>query len=42
MDPLSPTASIAGVTTAGVALSKAIYELTSSIRGAPKEVSDIA
>lgn len=42
MDPLSLLASIAGVSTAGIALSKAIYDLISSIRSTPKEISDIA
>lgn len=42
MDPLSLLASIAGVTTAGIQLSKAIYDLVGNFRGAPSEVSDIA
>lgn len=42
MDPLSLIASIAGISQAGASLSKAIYELISSARGAPKEVADIA
>ncbi|KAI1194988.1 hypothetical protein F5X97DRAFT_309570 [Nemania serpens] len=42
MDPLSVIASIAGISTAGVALSRAIYDAISSIRNAPKEVSSIA
>lgn len=42
MDPLSLIASIAGISQAGASLSKAIYGLVSSARGAPKEVADIA
>lgn len=42
MDPLSLLAGIAGVATAGIQVSKAIYDLASAIRGTPKEVSDIA
>ncbi len=42
MDPLSLLASIAGVATAGVQVSKAIYDMIFAIRGIPKEVSDIA
>ncbi|KAI0428685.1 hypothetical protein F5Y09DRAFT_343398 [Xylaria sp. FL1042] len=42
MDPLSVIASIAGVSTAGISLSRAIYDIISTIRNAPKEVSDIA
>ncbi|KAI1368164.1 hypothetical protein F5Y08DRAFT_335937 [Xylaria arbuscula] len=42
MDPLSVIASIAGVSTAGIALSRAIYDIVSSVRNAPKEASDIA
>ncbi|KAI0517461.1 hypothetical protein F5B22DRAFT_603052 [Xylaria bambusicola] len=42
MDPLSVIASIAGVSTAGIALSRAIYDIISSVRNAPKEISDIA
>jgi hypothetical protein len=42
MDPPSLLASIAGVSTAGVSLSKAIYDLISSLRGAPEELSNIS
>lgn len=42
MDPLSIIASIAGVSTAGISLSRAIYDAISSVRNAPKEVSGIA
>jgi hypothetical protein len=42
MDPLSIIASIAGIATAGTALSKAIYELISSSRGAAREMADMA
>ncbi|KAK2001191.1 hypothetical protein LX36DRAFT_708741 [Colletotrichum falcatum] len=42
MDPLSVIASIAGISQAGASLSKTIYELVSSMRGAPKEIADIA
>ncbi len=42
MDPLSLLASIAGVVTAGIQVSKAIYDLVSTTRGTPKEVSDVA
>ena len=42
MDPLSLLASIAGVATAGIQISKTIYGLISTIHGTPKEVSDIA
>ena len=42
MDPLSLLASIARVATAGIQVSTAIYDLVSTIRGTPKEVSDIA
>lgn len=42
MDPLSLLAGIAGVATAGIQISKAIYDLVSSISGTPKEISDIA
>jgi hypothetical protein len=42
MDPLSLLAGIAGVATAGIQVSKAMYDLISSIHGTPKEVSDIA
>ncbi|KAI1114886.1 hypothetical protein F5Y14DRAFT_460976 [Nemania sp. NC0429] len=42
MDPLSIIGSIAGISTAGISLSRAIYDVISSVRNAPKEVSDIA
>ncbi|KAF4817704.1 hypothetical protein CGCTS75_v012174 [Colletotrichum tropicale] len=42
MDPLSVIGSIAGVSQAGASLSKMIYEMISTIRGAPKEIADIA
>ncbi|KAF6837845.1 hypothetical protein CMUS01_04880 [Colletotrichum musicola] len=42
MDPLSLTASMSGISQTGTSLSKAIYDLISSTRGAPKEISDIA
>ncbi|KAI8628741.1 hypothetical protein F5Y19DRAFT_112493 [Xylariaceae sp. FL1651] len=42
MDPLSIIASIAGVSTAGVSLSRAIYDVISTVRNAPKEITDIA
>lgn len=42
MDPLSLIASIAGISQAGASLSKLIYELISSTRGAPREISEIA
>ncbi|KAI1345859.1 hypothetical protein F5Y01DRAFT_299400 [Xylaria sp. FL0043] len=42
MDPLSVIASIAGVSAAGISLSRAIYDVISTIRNAPKEISDIA
>lgn len=42
MDPLSIIASIAGISQAGASLSREIYNLISSVRGAPKEISDIA
>lgn len=42
MDPLSLLAGIAGVATAGIQVSKAIYDLVLTIRGTPKEISDIA
>jgi hypothetical protein len=42
MDPLSLLAGIAGVATAGVQVSKAIYDLISTIHGTPKEITDIA
>ncbi|KAI3319687.1 hypothetical protein HD806DRAFT_525351 [Xylariaceae sp. AK1471] len=42
MDPLSIIASIAGISTAGISLSLAIYDVVSSVRNAPREVSAIA
>ncbi|KAF0329334.1 hypothetical protein GQ607_003283 [Colletotrichum asianum] len=42
MDPLSVIGSIAGVAQAGASLSKMIYEIISTVRGAPKEIADIA
>ncbi|KAI0451939.1 hypothetical protein F5B21DRAFT_485137 [Xylaria acuta] len=42
MDPLSIIASIAGISTAGISLSRAIYDAISSVRNAPKDVSRIA
>lgn len=42
MDPISLLAGIAGIATAGVSLSRALYNLITSIRGTPKEISDIA
>ncbi|EMR72767.1 hypothetical protein UCREL1_174 [Eutypa lata UCREL1] len=42
MDPLSIIAGIAGISQAGTSLSRAIYDVISSARGAPKEMHDIA
>ncbi|KAJ2992982.1 hypothetical protein NUW58_g1982 [Xylaria curta] len=42
MDPLSVIASLAGISTAGLALSRAIYDRISSMRNAPTEMSGIA
>lgn len=42
MDPLSIIASVGGVAQVGASLSKKIYNLISTARGAPKEVADIA
>ncbi|KAI1180476.1 hypothetical protein F4777DRAFT_530532 [Nemania sp. FL0916] len=42
MDPLSIIASIAGVSTAGVSLSRAIYNAISTMRNAPRELCNIA
>ncbi|RSL49419.1 hypothetical protein CEP54_012448 [Fusarium duplospermum] len=42
MDPLSISASMTSIATAGTALSKAIYEFFSSTRSASKEMLDIA
>ncbi|KAH8683993.1 hypothetical protein BGZ61DRAFT_455491 [Ilyonectria robusta] len=42
MDPVSIIASIAGIATAGTALSKAIYQFISSTRGASREMGQIA
>jgi hypothetical protein len=41
-DPLSITASIAGVATAGVTISMGLYDLAHKIKNAPKEVSVLA
>jgi hypothetical protein len=41
-DPLSVLASVAGVATAGVAISKMIYEIAHTVKHAPREVSDMA
>ncbi|RYO72156.1 hypothetical protein AA0113_g1472 [Alternaria arborescens] len=41
-EPLSILASIAGVATAGVAISKMIYEIAHTVKHAPKEVSEMA
>ncbi|KAI0108613.1 hypothetical protein GGR51DRAFT_514402 [Nemania sp. FL0031] len=42
MDPLSIIASITGIATAGISLSRALYDAISTLRNAPKEVSQIA
>ncbi|KAI1125084.1 hypothetical protein F5Y10DRAFT_284511 [Nemania abortiva] len=42
MDPLSVIASITGIATAGISLSRALYDAISTLRNAPKEVSQIA
>ncbi|KAH6894640.1 hypothetical protein B0T10DRAFT_258214 [Thelonectria olida] len=42
MDPLSLMASVAGVATAGIQLSKAIYHLMATIHGASREMKEIA
>jgi hypothetical protein len=42
MDPLSITASIAGVATAGITISMGLYDLAHKIKHAPKEVADLA
>ncbi|CAN9472898.1 unnamed protein product [Alternaria alternata] len=41
-EPLSILASVAGVATAGVAISKMIYEIAHTVKHAPKEVSEMA
>ena len=41
-EPLSVLASVAGVATAGVAISKMIYEIAHTVKHAPKEVSEMA
>jgi hypothetical protein len=41
-EPLSVLASVAGVATAGVAISKMIYEIVHTVKHAPKEVSEMA
>ncbi|KAK8004509.1 GTP-binding protein [Apiospora arundinis] len=42
MDPLSVIASIAGISQAGVSLSRGIFNLLSALRHAPKEAYDVA
>ncbi|KAK8076247.1 hypothetical protein PG994_003519 [Apiospora phragmitis] len=42
MDPLSVIASIAGISQAGTALSKAIFKIVFAVRNAPKEAHNIA
>ena len=42
MDPLSIMGGVAGVATAGVAISSALYDLIASIRDAPIEMIEIA
>lgn len=41
-DPLSVLASIAGVATAGLAISSALYDIAQNIKRAPREVSEMA
>lgn len=41
-DPLSVLAGIAGVATAGLAISKMMYEIAHTVKHAPKEVSEMA
>jgi hypothetical protein len=41
-DPLSVVASIAGIATASVAISKVIYEIAHTVKHAPKEVAHMA
>lgn len=42
VDPLSVVASIAGIATASVAISKVIYEIAHTAKHAPKEVTEMA
>jgi hypothetical protein len=42
MDPLSVISGVAGVATAGAALSSALFQLIATIRDAPREMIDIA
>ncbi len=42
MDPLSIIASVAGIATAGAAVTSALYTLITTVRSAPKEMHDIA
>jgi hypothetical protein len=42
MDPLSIMSGVAGVATAGSMLSGALFNLISTIKGAPREMADIA
>ena len=42
MDPLSLTASIVGVGSAGISLSSALFDLISAYRGAPRDMAEIA
>jgi hypothetical protein len=41
-DPVSILASIAGVATAGVSISMCLYDITHTLKQAPKEVADMA
>ncbi|KAF2676161.1 hypothetical protein K458DRAFT_397182 [Lentithecium fluviatile CBS 122367] len=41
-EPLSVLASVAGIATAGVAISKMIYEIAHTVKHAPREVSEMA
>lgn len=41
-DPLSVMASIAGVSMAGIAISKGLYDITHHIKHAPKQVAEMA
>jgi hypothetical protein len=41
-DPISLMASIAGVSTAGIAISKGLYDITQHIKRAPKQVAEMA
>lgn len=42
MDPVSLIASIAGITTAGIALSKSLYALYDGLESSQNEIADIA